>query len=99
MCAQRELIEETGFRAAQWSYLNTIIPVPGYSDERIHLYLAQDLSPDEQNLDVDEVIEVHTISIKDVLDMIANGDIQDAKTITGILLAVSKNKLNLPLAP
>ena len=97
VCAKRELIEETGYQAAQWDYLNTIVPVPGYSDERIHLYVARDLTPAKQNLDADEVIEVHPIPLKDVLTMIIRGDIQDAKTITGILMAVNKPDLNLPL--
>ena len=86
-CAQRELEEETGYSAATWTLLSGIVPVPGYSDERIYIYLATDLSFSRQNLDQDEVLEVHPIGISKVLSMIAAGEIKDSKTIAGILLA------------
>jgi ADP-ribose pyrophosphatase len=86
-CARRELIEETGFSASAWEKLGEIIPVPGYSDERIHLFLAEDLVPSRQHLDRDEILEVHTVSFNDALSMIRSGKIVDGKTITGILLA------------
>ena len=57
-CAKRELTEETGYSAAQWHRLGEITPVPGYSDERIHIFLATDLQPTDRHLDADEVIEV-----------------------------------------
>jgi len=57
-CARRELEEETGFSAATWDALGELTPVPGYSDERIHLFLARDLSPTAQNLDADEIVVV-----------------------------------------
>jgi len=85
-CAKRELIEETGYSAAQWKTLGTITPVPGYSDERITLFLARDLSPAEQHLDRDEVLDVHEVPLTDALEMIARGDIQDAKTICGLYM-------------
>ena len=90
VCAKRELIEETGYQALQWSFLNTIVPVPGYSDEQIHLFLAHDLTPSQQKLDQDEVLEVHAMPIQRVLTMIDTGEINDAKTITGILLTVTR---------
>ena len=96
VCAKRELTEETGYQAAHWSFLSAIIPVPGYSDEQIHLFLARDLKPAKQNLDQDEILEVHPIPIKRVLTMISNGEINDAKTITGILLAVTNPASALP---
>ena len=86
-CAKRELIEETGYSAAQWQKLGEITPVPGYSDERIHIYLATDLQPAEQNLDQDEIINVHKVDFSEAIEMIKGGDIQDAKTITGLLMA------------
>ena len=86
-CAKRELIEETGYSAAQWQKLGEITPVPGYSDEQIHIYLATELQPAEQDLDKDEIIHVHKVKFSETVEMIKSGDIQDAKTITGLLMA------------
>ncbi len=86
-CARRELIEETGYAARTWKRLGEITPVPGYSDERIHLFLATDLSPDRQRLDRDELIQVRSVSVKDALEMIDDGRIQDAKSIAALALA------------
>ena len=86
-CAKRELIEETGYSASGWQKLGEITPVPGYSDERIHIYLATDLQPAEQHLDADEVIQVQEVDFKDAFDMIGNGEIQDAKSIAGLFMA------------
>ncbi|CAB1063603.1 ADP-ribose pyrophosphatase (EC [Olavius sp. associated proteobacterium Delta 1] len=87
ICAKRELIEETGYSANQWQSLGEITPVPGYSDERIHIYLATDLQPAEQDLDPDEIINVHEVGFSEAIEMIRLGEIQDAKSITGLLLA------------
>jgi ADP-ribose pyrophosphatase len=84
-CAARELIEETGYAAGSWRKLGEIIPVPGYSDERIHLFLATDLTPAAQNLDADEVLDVHEFPFETAAAMIESGDIQDAKTICALL--------------
>jgi 8-oxo-dGTP pyrophosphatase MutT (NUDIX family) len=86
-CAQRELVEETGFSANNWQKLGEIIPVPGYSDERIQIFLATELSPAEQNLDKDEVLAVHEIRMDKAIDMIHEGAILDGKTITGLFMA------------
>ncbi len=85
VCAARELAEETGYAAASWRRLGEITPVPGYSDERIHLFLATELTPAAQHLDADEVLDVHEISFGAALEMIDAGDIQDAKTICALL--------------
>ena len=87
-CAKRELTEETGFSGNTWQKLGEITPLPGYSDERIHIFLASDLDPAEQNLDSDEVLDVHHIPLAQALEMIYKGDIQDSKSIAGIFLAV-----------
>ena len=87
-CAKRELIEETGYEASSWKCLGAVTPVPGYSDEKIHLYLAQELRPGKQHLDLDEVLEVHSLSLERILGMIAGGEIQDAKTIAGLFLTL-----------
>jgi ADP-ribose pyrophosphatase len=85
-CAKRELIEEAGVSAAEWRKLGEITPVPGYSDERIHIFLAAGLSPAEQHLDADEVLRVHEIPLEDAMAMIGRGEIQDAKTLCGLLM-------------
>ncbi len=89
-CANRELIEETGFKADTWDALGAVIPVPGYSDERIHLFLARDLTPAKQNLDADEFLEVQPIPLSQVAVMITSGEIEDAKTIAGIFRTLHK---------
>jgi ADP-ribose pyrophosphatase len=88
-CARRELIEETGYSARKFKQLAEITPVPGYSDERIYIYLATDLDPAEQSLDSDEILNVHTLKFEEALNMIRNGEIQDSKTISGLILAYS----------
>ena len=89
-CAERELTEETGYVARQWERLGEITPLPAYSDERIHLFIATDLVREAQNLDEDELLFVHRVKIDQALDMIADGTIQDAKTIAGLQLAASR---------
>jgi len=86
-CAKRELIEETGYSADKLEKLTEIVPVPGYSDERIHLYLATGLEKSVQNLDKDEILNVHEINMDDAFTMIAKGEIIDSKTISGLYLA------------
>ena len=86
-CAQRELIEETGFSAEQWHRIGAITPVPGYSDERIHIFLATDLQAAERHLDKDEIIQVHEVESEEAFHMIRRGEIQDAKSIAGLFLA------------
>jgi ADP-ribose pyrophosphatase len=86
-CARRELVEEAGYQAAQWQALGEITPVPSYSDERIHLFLATGLSAAAQQLDADEVLQVHCVPLAHVDGMIARGDLQDAKSICALLLA------------
>ncbi|MDL2321731.1 NUDIX hydrolase [Desulfosarcina sp. OttesenSCG-928-B08] len=86
-CADRELIEETGYAAGKIEKLTEITPVPGYSDERIHIYLATRLTPASQHLDPDEVLFVHSVPLEEAMAAIADSRIQDAKTIAGLYLA------------
>lgn len=86
-CARRELGEEIGVAAAKWHKLGEITPLPAYSDEIIHLYRAQNLTPAQQHLDPDEILEIHEFSFNEALDMIKTGAIQDAKTISGLMMA------------
>jgi len=86
-CARRELVEETGFSAQIFQELGVIVPVPGYSDERIHLFLAKGLEPARQSLDRDELLDVHPVPFDEALHMVRTGAIVDGKTIAGLLLA------------
>ena len=86
-CARRELIEEIGYSATDWHQLGTITPLPGCSDERIHIFMASDLKPAEQHLDDDEMINVHKMNLSEALQMILAGEISDGKTISGLFLA------------
>ena len=80
--AGRELIEETGFAARTIEPKGFIITTPGYTDEKIYLYEAHDLSPSRRyEKDEDEIIEVRDIPVKDLNGMIRDGTIVDAKTI------------------
>jgi len=80
--ARRELIEETGFAAQTFVSKGFIYTTPGYTDEKIFLFEARDLSPShEYGKDDDEVIEVVDFAIRDLIGMIRNGTIVDAKTI------------------
>jgi len=85
-CAKRELVEEIGYSACTWHKLGEITPVPGYSDERIHVFCATGLSPAVQHLDKDEILHVHEIGFEEALKMVERGEICDAKTISGLFL-------------
>ena len=83
-CAARELQEEVGLKAGELVRLGTIFTAPGFCDERIHLFLARQLTAMTQQLDEDEVLSVSRMPLSQALDMIRSGAIQDAKTIAGL---------------
>ena len=85
--AQRELLEETGYRAREWRRLVTLYPAVGYSNERIELYLARDLEHVGHALDDGEFLEVFTLPVAEALAWVRSGRIVEAKTILGVLLA------------
>lgn len=87
VCAQRELREETGYRAETFTELGQIWPAPGVSSELMTLYLATDLTPDPLPMDVDEEIEVVPMALAELVAMALDGRLQDAKSIVGILRA------------
>ncbi|BBO66980.1 ADP-ribose pyrophosphatase [Desulfosarcina alkanivorans] len=89
-CAQRELAEETGYSASHFEPLAQITPLPAYSDERIHLFLATGLVRATQNLDEDELLSVHGVRVSRAIQMISDGKIQDAKSIAGLQLAAAR---------
>ncbi len=84
-CAQRELIEETGYAAERWDYLTTLYPCIGYSDERMAFYLARDLKEVGNALDEDEFLEILRVPMTEALTMIQDGRINEAKTVMGLL--------------
>ncbi|WP_420628978.1 NUDIX hydrolase [Candidatus Leptofilum sp.] len=87
LCAQRELREETGHRAEKFTPLGQIWPAPGISDELMQLYLAESLSPAPLLGDEDELIELTPMPLTELVEMCWNGQLQDAKSIVGILRA------------
>lgn len=84
LAAIREFEEETGKKALDMTYLNTIYPTCGYSDEKIYLYYVSSFKESKTHWDEDEQIEVAWVNLKKVLQMIQSGEIKDAKTICAI---------------
>ncbi|MDE5547136.1 MAG: NUDIX hydrolase [Anaeroplasmataceae bacterium] len=94
--ASREFEEETGLRALDMSYLTTIYPTCGYSNEKIYLYLVTKYVKSQQHLDEDEFVEPIWMDLSEVLEMVQNGAIKDAKTICAIqTYLIQKNKIQL----
>lgn len=85
VCAQRELLEETGYRAAQWSYLGGLHNAIAYSDEKIEMFLAEDLTHEGATLDAGEAIEVFTSSWQQLMQWVREGTVTDVKTMLGVL--------------
>ena len=83
--ASRELGEETGYCAEEWTYIGHFYPAVGYADEIIHIYLAEGLIQGEQNMDKDEFLSVYRVSFDEAISMIHSGEINDAKTIASII--------------
>ncbi len=84
-CARRELEEETGATAERIEHLTTIYTTPGFTDERIHLFLATGIRPGTARHEADELIQVEPRPLKSVLEMIRDGEIQDGKSIAALL--------------
>ncbi|HKR55908.1 MAG TPA: NUDIX hydrolase, partial [Gemmatimonadales bacterium] len=85
-CARRELLEETGMHAGNIEPLTAIWTTPGFTDERIHLFWARDLTPGQSAREPDEFIELEPKPLSQVLAAIRDGEICDAKTVAAILL-------------
>jgi ADP-ribose pyrophosphatase len=86
-CAARELREETGCTASSIEHLYTMYTTPGFTDERIHIYLATGLTRGPSALEADEFLSVEPISLRRALEMIKSGEINDGKTTAAILFA------------
>ena len=85
--AKRELREETGYTADEWTDIGDFHPAPAYSDEFITMYLARGLHKGERHLDADEFLDVYTVPLKDLVEEVMAGKISDAKTQVCILKA------------
>jgi len=81
---RRELLEETGYVAREWTYLATIHPTVAYSTERILVYLARGLEHRGSKLDDGEHLEVLTLPLEALLDLVRSGEITDVKTVIGV---------------
>jgi ADP-ribose pyrophosphatase len=88
--AARELEEEMGFVAGKLEKLSEFFVSPGYAEEKMWLYLATELTETQQRLEDDEMIEVVRLPIDRALQMITTGEIEDAKTIIGLMLAAPR---------
>jgi ADP-ribose pyrophosphatase len=84
-CAQRELQEETGYRAAQWARAGVLHPVIAYSTEFIEVWFARDLMLGPRRLDEGEFLDVFTATPAELLQWCCDGRVTDAKTLTGVL--------------
>jgi ADP-ribose pyrophosphatase len=84
-CAQRELLEETGYTARQWARAGVLHPVISYSTEFIDIWFARELTAGERKLDAGEFLDVFSASADELLQWCRDGRITDAKTLTGVL--------------
>ncbi len=90
MCAAREVEQEIGFRAGRIEKLAEFYSTPGFCEEKLHVYLATDLTPSSQALDHDELVEVVYLPFAEAAQMLGSGGIEDSKTFIALLLAVKK---------
>jgi ADP-ribose pyrophosphatase len=93
-CARRELREETGAEAERIEHLTTIFTTPGFTDERIHLFLASGVRGGPASPNADELIELEPRPLSQALGMIRDGEIQDGKTVVALLF-LAGFRLNL----
>lgn len=87
LTGQRELLEETGYSAAEWVRLGLQHPCIGYSNEVIHIYLARGLSLGQHQRDEDEALQLFEASLDECLCMVQQGKITDGKTIVALMWA------------
>ena len=85
--AKRELEEETGLQAEHWQKLTSMYTTPGFTNERITIYLATGLSQHPSHPDADEFLRIKKIPLDDAITQCMSGEIQDGKTLVGLLMA------------
>ena len=84
-CARRELLEEAGVIAGRLTRLTTIYTTPGFTDERIHLFVARDLTQGQHQREADEFMETQSLPLSRILAMIESGEVTDGKTVAALL--------------
>ncbi len=88
LCAPRELEEETGYRSANIVKLGSIYTTPGFCTEELHIYMAKDLTPGPTRREEGEYgMQTLEFTMEEINEKIRSGEIKDAKTISGILMA------------
>lgn len=92
LTARRELSEEVGAEAGELTYLGYVYASPGFCDEAIHLYLAEDLTFGEAHPDEDEFLERERIPLSEAVEMALDGRLDDGKSVAGILRAAHHRK-------
>ena len=85
VCAQRELLEETGYRATEWAHAGVLHPVISYYTEFIDIWFARGLTQGERQLDPGEFLDVFDAGLDELLSWSRDGQLTDAKTLTGLL--------------
>src|ERR1700753_4200805 len=88
--AARELEENSGFAAGRMEQLSEFYSTPGFCDEKLWVFLATELRETERHCEDDEIIEIVRVPFTRALEMIASGEIEDAKTIIGLMLAAQR---------
>jgi len=86
-CAARELKEETGCSAETLVPLITMLTTPGFTDERIHLFMATELTHGEHAREADEFVDVVVLRLSEALELVQRGEIPDGKSALGLLYA------------
>jgi ADP-ribose pyrophosphatase len=84
-CAPRELVEECGLRAGKWTLMFSCFLAPGYSSELIHIFLAEELQDVPAEPEEDENLDIGEYSLDELMQLIDEGKVRDAKTLAGLL--------------
>lgn len=96
-CALRELAEEVGYHASNLVRLASVYSAPGFCTEKVHIFLATGLTRCEINQEEDEVIEIVRLPLEKAVEMVKNGEIEDAKTVVAILLTFLRCKVSFKI--
>ncbi len=84
-CGKREFLEETGFSAKEYVYFGALYPSVGFLTEALHIYYAKGLTKGQQHLDDDEFLDVEFFTLEELLQLVDQNEIKDAKTVAAIL--------------
>lgn len=98
VCGQRELLEETGYRAAEWAYAGKTHLAIGYSTEVIHIFFARGLVAGERSLDEGEFLDIIAMDADDLIEACRDGRVTDAKTLSCCLWLQNVREARWPLA-